>query len=84
MLREQVVVAEGHIVDPHLHGQLVGGLSVAAVVAIDKACIDLVKGSNDTGKEHFMDRVISRNGEHTIEIAAKLGIGVKEYELIEI
>lgn len=53
-------------------------------VAIDRACIDLVKASNDSGKEHFMKRVTSRNGEHTIETAANLGIGVNEYELIEI
>ena len=53
-------------------------------VAIDRACIDLVLQSDDPGKEHFMERVTSRNGEHTIDYAAELGIGSKEYELIEI
>ena len=53
-------------------------------VAIDKACIDLVKVSDDPGKEHFLERVNSRNGEHTIEYAYELGIGNIEYELIEI
>ena len=53
-------------------------------VAIDRACIDLVKKSNDPGKEHFMERVTSRNGEHTIEVAEKLGIGSTLYELIEV
>ena len=52
-------------------------------VAIDKACIDLVKQSDDPGKEHFLERVTSRNGEHTIDAAKGLGIGVMEYELIE-
>ncbi len=51
-------------------------------VAIDKACIDLVKQSDDPGKEHFLERVTSRNGEHTIDAACDLGIGVMEYELI--
>ena len=51
-------------------------------VAIDRACIDLVKASADVGREHFMERVTSRNGEHTIDAAAALGIGVQEYELI--
>lgn len=53
-------------------------------VAIDRACIDLVLASEDEGKEHFMERVTSRNGEHTIDTAAGMGIGVKEYELIEV
>ncbi|MBR1743135.1 MAG: DUF362 domain-containing protein [Lachnospiraceae bacterium] len=51
-------------------------------VAIDRACIDLVKQSDDAGREHFLERVTSRNGEHTIDAAAELGIGVQEYELI--
>ena len=51
-------------------------------VAIDRACVDLVKNSNDPGKEHFMERVTSRHGEHTIEAAEKLGIGTTDYELI--
>ena len=53
-------------------------------VAIDQACIDLVLRSNDPGKEHFMERVNSRNGIHTIEAAADLGVGTREYELIEL
>ena len=52
-------------------------------VAIDKACIDLVKQSDDPGKEHFLERVTSRNGEHTIDAACEMGIGVVEYELID-
>ena len=53
-------------------------------IAIDKACIDLVKNSNDPGKEHFLERVNSRNGTHTIDAAAELGFGTKEYELINV
>ena len=62
----------------------IGILASTDPIAIDKACIDLVKNSNDPGKEHFMERVTSRNGEHTIEAANKLGFGTTEYELEEI
>lgn len=53
-------------------------------VAIDRACIDLVKKSKDPGRDHFMERVTSRNGEHTIDTAAGLGVGSTDYELIEL
>ena len=53
-------------------------------VAIDRACIDLVKKSADPGRDHFMERVTSRNGEHTIDTAAELGVGSTDYELIEL
>jgi uncharacterized Fe-S center protein len=53
-------------------------------VAIDEACIDAVKNSKDPGKEHFLERVNTRHGTHTIDWAAKLGVGSKDYELIEI
>lgn len=53
-------------------------------VAIDKACIDLVYSSNDYGKAHFIERVESRNGTHTIESAWKLGVGSRDYTLINI
>lgn len=54
-------------------------------VAIDQACIDLVYAAkDDPGQKHFLERVESRNGAHTIEAAAALGAGMREYELIEI
>ena len=54
-------------------------------IAIDQACIDLVYAAKeDPGQTHFLKRVESRNGVHTIEAAAKLGFGSREYELVEI
>ena len=53
-------------------------------IAIDRACLDLVINSNDEGKEHFLERVNSRNGMHTIEVAEKHGFGTTNYELIDI
>ncbi len=53
-------------------------------VAIDQACIDLVYGCSDPNKAHLIERIESRNGIHTIEAAAALGLGSREYELIEL
>lgn len=61
-----------------------GVLASTDPVAIDQACIDLVYGCDDPGKAHFLERVESRNGVHTIESAATLGIGSREYELVEV
>lgn len=52
-------------------------------VAIDQACLDLVYASKDKGRDHLLERIESRNGVHTVEAAAALGIGTREYELIE-
>ena len=62
----------------------IGILASTDPIAIDQACIDLVKQSNDPGKEHFLERVNSRNGTHTIDVATELGFGTKEYELINV
>ena len=53
-------------------------------IAIDKACIDLVYNCSDAGKDHLIERIESRNGIHTIEAAAALGYGTRQYELIEV
>lgn len=53
-------------------------------VAIDQACVDLVYGCDDPGKVHLIKRIESRNGIHTIEAAAELGMGSRAYELIEV
>ena len=62
----------------------IGILASEDPVAIDQACIDLVYNSNDKGKEHFIERVESRHGIHTIEAAEELGVGSRDYELISI
>ena len=64
--------------------QDIGILASTDPVAIDQACIDLVYNSEDKGKEHFIERVESRNGIHTIEVAEELGVGNREYDLINI
>ena len=53
-------------------------------IAIDQACLDLVYASDDPGKPHLLKRIESRNGVHTVEAAAALGYGSREYELVEV
>lgn len=62
----------------------IGILASIDPVALDKACLDLIYNSNDPGKKHFIERVESRYGVHTIEAAHELKIGDIEYELIDI
>ena len=62
----------------------IGILASTDPIAIDQACIDLVYSCSDMGKPHLIERIESRNGIHTIEAAAELGFGSREYELIEI
>ena len=61
-----------------------GILASTDPVAIDQACLDFVYQSNDPGKDKLIERIESRHGVHTIEAANELGVGSREYELIEI
>ena len=61
----------------------IGILAGTDPVALDQACLDLVYASDDPGRDHLLERIESRNGVHTVEAAAKLGIGSREYELVE-
>ena len=62
----------------------IGILASTDPIAIDQACIDLVYNSKDPGRDHFVERVERQNGVHTIEAAAELGFGTREYEIINI
>ena len=60
----------------------IGILSSLDPVALDQACIDLVKASNDPGRDHLLVRINTRHGTHTIDAAAALGFGTQDYELV--
>ena len=62
----------------------IGMLISTDPIAIDQACIDLVYACDDEKKSHLIERIESRNGIHTIEAAAELGFGSRDYELINI
>lgn len=62
----------------------IGILASLDPVAVDQACIDLIYKSDDPGKAHFIERVESRHGIHTIEAAEALGMGNRTYRLIRL
>lgn len=62
----------------------IGILASIDPVALDQACIDLVYGSNDLGRDRMVERIESRNGLLTIEKAEEQEMGSREYELINI
>ena len=53
-------------------------------VALDQACYDAVVNAEDSGKAALIERMDSRHGIHTVEAANKLGLGNREYEIINI
>ncbi len=62
----------------------IGILSSLDPVALDQACVDLVYASDDPDKGDLIERIESRNGIHTVEAAAEIGVGSREYELIRL
>ena len=62
----------------------IGVLASTDPIAIDQACVDLVYACSDPGRPHLIERIESRNGVHTIEAAAALGYGTRDYDLIEV
>lgn len=62
----------------------IGILASLDPVALDRACVDMVRASEDPGKVHLIERIDSRNGMHTLDHAEALGMGVQEYNLVEL
>lgn len=60
----------------------IGILASLDPVALDKACVDMVRASEDHGKIHLIERIDSRNGMHTLDYAEQLGMGSRDYELV--
>ena len=62
----------------------IGILASLDPVALDKACTDVVRASEDHGKIHLIERIDSRNGMHTLEYGEKIGLGSQKYELVKL
>lgn len=62
----------------------IGILASLDPVVLDMACTDLVRSSEDHGKVHLIERIDSRQGMHTLEYAERIGIGSRQYELVEL
>lgn len=73
---------DSHPADPEMHD--IGILASLDPVALDKACTDLVRSSDDHGKIHLIERIDSRHGMHTLDYAEKIGLGSRSYKLISL
>lgn len=62
----------------------IGILASLDPVALDRACTDLVRNSEDNGKVHLIERIDSRHGMHTLDHAETIGLGIQKYELIKL
>lgn len=62
----------------------IGILASLDPVVLDRACVDLVRTSEDHGKVHLIERIDSRNGMYTLDYAERLGMGSQKYELVEL
>ena len=62
----------------------IGMLASLDPVAVDQACVDAVYHSPDEGKAALIERMESRHGIHTVEAAAELGLGSREYTLVNL
>ena len=62
----------------------IGILASLDPIAVDQACLDLVYASDDPGRDHLVERIESLNGVRTVESAAALGFGTREYEFVEL
>lgn len=71
---------DGNPSEPDMHD--IGILASFDPVALDQACVDLVYEAGDG--QSLINRIESRNGLHTLEQAEKIGLGSREYQLVNI
>lgn len=71
-----------HPADPQMHD--LGILASLDPIALDKACTDLVRNSDDHGKIHLIERIDSRHGMHTLDYGEQIGLGSQTYKIIEL
>ena len=73
---------DSHPEDPCMKD--IGILASTDPVAVDQAAIDKIWTSTDSGRDHFIARVERQNGRHILPYAESIGLGSREYELVEI
>lgn len=71
-----------HPEDPKMHD--IGILASLDPIALDKACTDLVRSSEDHGKIHLIERIDSRHGMHTLDYGEKIGLGSQTYKIVDL
>ncbi len=73
---------DGNPAEPDMHD--IGILASTDPVALDQACIDLIYAQKDGDGASLVNRIESRNGLHTLEHAEEIGLGSREYRLVDI
>lgn len=73
---------DSHPADPQMHD--IGILASLDPVALDKACTDLVRSSDDHGKVHLIERIDSRHGMHTLDYGEEIGLGTQTYKIVNL
>lgn len=73
---------DGNPSEPDMHD--VGILASTDPVALDQACIDIVYDTDRTESGTLINRIEQRNGLHTLEHAEEIGLGSRNYQLINI
>lgn len=53
-------------------------------VALDQCCYDQIINSHDQGKKSLVNRMEEKHAIHTVEEAARLGLGSREYTLVNL
>ena len=66
--------------EPDIHD--IGILSSFDAVALDQACVDLIKSA--TNSENFVKQIENLQGERTLQHGEKIGLGIRKYNLIKI
>ena len=69
-----------NIADPKIAD--IGILASLDPVALDQASLDLV--DNAPNNKDLLDKIKSKNGRHTVEHAEKIGLGKRDYKLVEV
>lgn len=72
----------GNPAEPDMHD--VGILASYDPVALDQACVDLIYAQRDGDGASLVNRIESRNGLHTLEHGEEIGLGSREYQLLDI
>ncbi|MDE6560737.1 MAG: DUF362 domain-containing protein [Muribaculaceae bacterium] len=73
---------DSHPADPQMHD--IGILASLDPIALDKACTDLVRSSDDHGKVHLIERIDSRHGMHTLDYGEEIGLGSQNYKIVNL
>lgn len=72
--------------DGHAQPACMGDIGICGSldpVAVDQACVDMVYTADDTNGP-LIERIESRHGLHTIEHAVEMGLGAREYRLVDL